>query len=167
MKKLSKTKISVTLIIITMTVVIVCFTFFLLCQKKVEPPEPRKLNLTTPLMISTSGLITQIENNTIFLERYAADAIDKETIKVKVTDQTVIKEITYKAIPSNFSENIEELSEEETRFIEETDQCQEKIISFADLKIGDDLEAQAAKNIHNKKEFTAVEIRVVVQETNP
>ena len=111
------------------------------------PPLPEKI-------YSLSGTVTEIQDKTIFLEAFfqvsqfplpEGAELEKQNIKVVVTEQTKITELEVDLVP----------------LLPEEEPLPEKTLSFEDIKTGDRIAVSSEENIKGKKEITASQIQVV------
>lgn len=100
-----------------------------------------------------SGKVTKIQDRTISIEADVlvsqfplpgGKEIERQNIKVNLTEQTKITEFNPLTPPPLPGEAI-----------------QEKILEFSDIKIGDTISVISTENIKGKKEVTASQIRVI------
>lgn len=105
-----------------------------------------------PEIFSYTGKISAIEGNSIqFTANVVKDnqAIDK-TVKATTTNSTKIIKLDISQPPIAPGSNINQSS-------------REKEIKFSELKVGDQVVAQASENIKDKNEFETYKITVFVQ----
>lgn len=125
-------------------------------QKEIEFLESSLEMFYPPLpeeVYSISGKVTEVGDKTISIETLVRVSqfplaggaeIEKQNIKVNITDQTKIIKIEMPVIPP--------FSEEE---------IPEKIVSFSDIKVGDQISVTSEENIKGEKEITASQIRII------
>jgi len=125
-------------------------------QKEVEFLESSLETFYPPLpeeIYSISGKVTEVGDETVSIETLVRVSqfplpegaeIEKQNIKVNVTDQTKITKFEMLLMPV--------LPEEET-----------SVVNFSDIKVGDQISVTSEENIKGEKEITASQIEIIIE----